>query len=239
MVSDWLKRVNINTLSVYQQCVLYFISMVTTSIFVTSCVVFVRLYRAPQHAVDNYKTNLKCLARILVGYYISFHVLGPLCLIPWIRRNVGYQDHLEALGINPTWCAVFTSQSMFNYVGFTLTPNSIFAFQHVTSVLLTMSFLIVIGNTGFPCLLRLILWVASQAFPDQLSFQNLLKNPRGFFTHLFPKSTTWALFGILVGLNTLDVVLFVALDINNATIRSLPVGNRIMGALFQSVSSRT
>lgn len=72
------------------------------------------------------------------------------------------------------------------------------------------------NNVGFT--LQLVRQAGSKGFQHQLSFQNLLINPRGYFTQLFPTSTTWAL---LILLKSLHVLLFVAPDINNAIIRSL------------------
>ena len=105
------------------------------------------------------------------------------------------------------------------------------------------SFLIVIGNTGFPCLLRFIVWLSSlftskgTAIWEELRF--LLDHPRRCFTLLFPSSATWVLFGILIALNGLDLVFFIILDINDPTVDSIPPGLRVLAGVFQAVSTRT
>ena len=112
---------------------------------------------------------------------------------------------------------IFTPASMFNDLGFTLTPDSMISFQKAVVPLLFGSFLIIIGNTGFPCMLRFIIWSSSLFVPrdsglwEELRF--LLDHPRRCFTLLFPTQATWWLFWILVILNGVDLVLFIILDV--------------------------
>lgn len=110
---------------------------------------------------------------------------------------------------------------MFNDVGFTLTPDSFVSFQTAVVPLLIGSFLIVIGNTGFPCMLRLVIWAASRFVPRDSGiweeFKFLLDHPRRCFTLLFPSTATWWLFWILVLLNGIDILFFIILDVSTNT----------------------
>lgn len=139
--------------------------------------------------------------------------------------------------------AFYTAQTAFNDVGFTLTPDSMISFQKATWVILVMTFLIIIGNTGFPCLLRFIVWAMSKLVPEESAIKEclefLLHHPRRCFTLLFPARETWTLFFILIALNLLDVILFIILDIHDEAVSSIPVGNRIAIAVFQAASTRT
>lgn len=107
---------------------------------------------------------------------------------------------------------------MFNDLGFTLTPDSMISFQRTALPLILGSFLIIIGNTGFPCLLRFIIWVSSKCVPEgsgvweELKF--LLDHPRRCFTLLFPSSANWWLFWVLILLNGIDVFFFIVLDVS-------------------------
>ena len=107
---------------------------------------------------------------------------------------------------------------MFNDLGFTLTPDSMISFQKAIVPLFIGTFLIIIGNTGFPCMLRFIIWVSSRCVPresgiwEELKF--LLDHPRRCFTLLFPNRATWWLFWILVALNGVDLILFIILDVS-------------------------
>jgi Trk-type K+ transport system membrane component len=103
-------------------------------------------------------------------------------------------------------------------LGFTLTPDSMNSFNTAVFPLLVMSFFIIIGNTGFPIMLRFIIWVTSIYVPshsglwEELRF--LLDHPRRCFTLLFPSAATWWLFWVLVILNGIDLIFFIILDVS-------------------------
>lgn len=185
---------------------------------------------------------LKTLAKILIGYFVGFHILGMVVLLPWIIHTHWSSVPAED-GVNPAWWGVFTPASMFNDLGFTLTPDSMISFNTATLPLLLGSYLIIIGNTGFPCMLRFTIWVFSKLVPygsstwEELRF--LLDHPRRCFTLLFPSKATWWLFWILVLLNGIDLIFFIILDLNDETVTSLPPGFRVLDGWFQAASTRT
>ncbi|SMR56893.1 unnamed protein product [Zymoseptoria tritici ST99CH_1E4] len=186
--------------------------------------------------------SLKTLVKILLSYYVGFHVLGMVVFLPWIT-NTYWQDTVRSFGQNPAWWGVFTPASMFNDLGFTLTANSMIGFQDSVLALLFGSFLIIIGNTGFPCLLRFIIWTLSKMVPrdsgiwEELRF--LLDHPRRCFTLLFPSKATWWLFWVLILLNGIDLMFFIILDLNQAAVTALHPGLQVLNGWFQAVSTRT
>jgi potassium uptake Trk family protein len=131
---------------------------------------------------------------------------------------------------------------MTDNLGFTLTPNSMISFNDAPAPMLIMSFLTLAGHTCYPIVLRLVLWTISKLTPRQSSIREplsfLLNHPRRCYTLLFPSGPTWALFGILLTLNIIDILLIILLDLDNDAVASLPVGKRVAAAIFQSVSSR-
>lgn len=161
---------------------------------------------------------LKLLAWILVCYFVGFHLLGTVVLTPWINHSPHYRKVVTDVGISPTWWGFFTPASMFNDLGFTLTPDSMVSFQYAVLPLTLGTFLIIIGNTGFPCMLRFIIWACSRLTPrgsgvwEELRF--LLDHPRRCFTLLFPSKANWWLFGVLVFLNGVDLIFFIILDVS-------------------------
>ena len=187
--------------------------------------------------------SLKSLALILVSYYWFWSVLGFICLVPWILRTGYYGAVVDAAGQNRTWWGFFTATSSFNDMGFTLTPDSMVSFQTAIFPLLFMSFLILIGNTAFPVMLRWIIWLASKIVPqgsgiwEELKF--LLDHPRRCFTLLFPSHATWWLFWILVLLNGVDLLFFIILDFGNPIVTDLPPNIRVLDGWFQAASTRT
>lgn len=49
--------------------------------------------------------SLKLLVKIVVSYYVSLHLIGIICLTPWIylTQEPKYRDYLSEKGINFTW----------------------------------------------------------------------------------------------------------------------------------------
>ncbi|KHJ35019.1 putative component of the trk1p-trk2p potassium transport system [Erysiphe necator] len=187
--------------------------------------------------------SLKTLAVILVSYFFGFSLLGIICLVPWIIRNSSFSEVVKADGQGKVWWAIFTANSAFTDLGFTLTPDSMISFQLATWPLTVMSFLITIGNTGFPIMLRIIIWVCSRITPNgsgaQQELRFLLDHPRRCFTLLFPATATLWLTLVLIILNTVDVAFFISLDLGKDFVKHLPMRIRILDGFFQAVSTRT
>lgn len=187
--------------------------------------------------------SLKTLAGILIFYYVGFHTLGMVVLLPWILHTQPWKGEVQGFGQSAAWWGVFTPASLFNDLGLTLTPNSMISFQEALLPLLFGSFLIVIGNTGFPCMLRFMIWVlskiATHGSPLWEELRFLLDHPRRCFTLLFPSKATWWLFWVLIGLNGIDLIFFIILDLNTSEVTMLPTGYRVLNGWFQAVSTRT
>lgn len=162
--------------------------------------------------------SLKSLALILVCYFVGFSLFGVLCLLPWIYRAPRFGAIVTQDGQGRAWWGLFTANSAFTDLGFTLTPDSMISFDSAVWPLVAMSFLIIIGNTGFPIMLRIIIWVTYAYVPvgsgiwEELKF--LLDHPRRCFTLLFPSKATWWLFWILVVLNGMDLIFYIILDVS-------------------------
>lgn len=188
--------------------------------------------------------SLKTLAIVLVSYYFFFHVSAVIILLPWIVRTDTFGSIVDSDGISRAWWGIFTPASLFNDLGFTLTPDSMISFQKAVLPLLYGTFLIIIGNTGFPVMLRFVLWLLSKAVPresgvwEELKF--LLDHPRRCFTLLFPTDATAWLFWILVFLNGLDLIFFIILDLHDSVVTGIGSGGyRVLNGLFQASSTRT
>ncbi|GAO49217.1 hypothetical protein G7K_3375-t1 [Saitoella complicata NRRL Y-17804] len=187
--------------------------------------------------------SLVALVWVLGTYFVFLHVFGIVSLLVFVYTARGSASVVDAAGAPRAWWAIFTAASSFNDVGFTLTPDSFLSLQRAAFLLLVCGFLVVVGNTGFPVFLRFYIWVLSKLVPDDsprkepLAF--LLDHPRRCFTLLFPSGPTWWLFAILVGLNVIDVILFIILDLGDTAVQSIPGGYRFVAALFQAIATRT
>ncbi|KAI9155175.1 Low-affinity potassium transport protein [Paramyrothecium foliicola] len=188
--------------------------------------------------------SLKLLLKIVIAYFVGMHLLGVICLVPWIQYAAPkYKEYLDETGQNRIWWAIYSAQTMVNNLGLTLTPDSMISFRDAGWPMFIMSFLAFAGNTFYPVFLRLIIWTMHKAVPrssalrEPLSF--LLDHPRRCYTLLFPSRPTWILCGILVALNVLDTLFIIALDLDNpAVTEGLSMGPRILAALFQAASAR-
>ncbi|EJT78631.1 potassium transporter 1 [Gaeumannomyces tritici R3-111a-1] len=187
--------------------------------------------------------SLKALVKVLIGYFVGFSLLGVVCLLPWIRLTDQYGSLVDAVSQSRTWWGFFMANSAFMDLGFTLTPDSMISFNTAVFPLLLMSFLIIIGNTGFPVMLRFMIWFTSRIIPqesglwEELRF--LLDHPRRCFTLLFPSGATWWLFGILILLNGIDLIFFIVLDLASGPVHDMPTGIKILNGVFQAASTRT
>lgn len=136
----------------------------------------------------------------------------------------------------------YSAQTMANNMGFTLTPTSMIPFQDAVFPILIMTFLAYAGNTLYPCMLRLIIWIMFKIVPKESSLREplnyLLKYPRRCYLLLFQSKQTWILFGILLILNVVDVIVFIVLDLDIQVVNKLPPGVRFVSALFQVTSTR-
>lgn len=186
---------------------------------------------------------VKLLIKIIAVYYVGFNIIPGVMLLIWIYCMPHYKNLMISNSISPAWWAFFTLQSSFNDLGLTLTSNSMMSFNQNAFVQILCSFLIVIGNTGFPILLRFIIWVMFKTarplslYKESLGF--LLDHPRRCFTLLFPSVPTWWLFFILVVLNGFDLVIFCILDLHDESFKGVDMGYRVLNGLFQAFCTRT
>ncbi|UPK89183.1 hypothetical protein LCI18_000118 [Fusarium solani-melongenae] len=187
--------------------------------------------------------SLRTLALILFCYFWGFQLIAVTFLLPFILHNDHYGKIVDDDAISRTWWGIWTANSAFNDLGLTLTPDSMNSFNTSEYTMMIMWFFIIIGNTGFPVMLRFIIWVLAQIVPkgtglwEELRF--LLDHPRRCFTLLFPSSANWWLFWILAALNAIDLLFFVILDLNSGPVAQLPVHTRIADGLFQAAATRT
>lgn len=187
--------------------------------------------------------SLRTLAWILILYFLCWSAFGIILFESWIEHSPDHKDIIRSDGQGVPWWGFFTPMSAFTDLGFTLTPDSMLSFSTAVLPLLVGAFLIVIGNTGFPCMLRLMIWLGSHFTPygssmwEELRF--LLDHPRRCFTLLFPRKATWWLFAVLIILNGIDLIFYIILDLKDPAVTSVSGGYQFLDGLFQAASTRT
>lgn len=186
---------------------------------------------------------VKVLIKIIICYYIGIHLLALVVYVSWINGQPEQMQLIRDIGVSPNWWGAFIGQSAFNNLGYSLTPNSLANFSEEIYPQVWGVIFIVLGHTGFPIFLRLIIWImfkltkANTQLHESLEF--LLDHPRRVFTFLFPSVTTWYLVAVLVILNGLDLIFFIVLDLNNQYLDAIPTGYRVMCGIFQAFTTRT
>lgn len=144
---------------------------------------------------------------------------------------------------NPTWFSIFMTVSAMTNTGLMLSDNSMGG--GLTSsymVILPAMALILVGNTGFPIMLRFVIWLLSRCVSRRSrtyeTLRFLLDHPRRCFLYLFPAENTWFLLFVLLVLNVFDwfMLMVCDLDLRHAFASN---GTWVLASLFQSVSTRS
>ncbi|KAJ6437696.1 potassium uptake transporter [Purpureocillium lavendulum] len=169
-----LNTVDLGPLPLYQQLYLYFVPMLTSPCFVNIVVVVLRLRwfdkringlgsRDSEEIGGVEYRSLKLLLPIVISYFFGLHLLGGAILSIWVRfADAKYTAYLDQLAQNHTWWAFYTTQSLMDNLGFTLTPDAMVHFRDAAIPLLLLTALALAGETLYPVLLR---FAAIKIFP--------------------------------------------------------------------------
>lgn len=187
--------------------------------------------------------SLKLLLKVLLIYYAGFIILSAFFLAPWAEVTKQYHSLFESNAVNPLWWGIFLGHSAFNNVGFALTPDSLISFYSAEYILIITSFVMFVGYSGFPCVLRFVLWIMRQLTDPRKSIHEsltfLLEHPRRCFTLLFPASPTWWLLFINFLLYCTDLFFYIVLGLFDPDLYSMAWPNRVVTGIFQAASTRT
>jgi Trk-type K+ transport system membrane component len=134
---------------------------------------------------------LKKLIWIILIYIFSFYILGIFMLSIYVAFQPTAKEILQENGdINPFWWALFHTISAFNNAGFSLFATNLIPFNYNWYILLIISTLSILGNTGYPIILRLIVWICRRFSKNFVPYKLLLVKPRSLVTHIFPATDT-------------------------------------------------
>ncbi|CAE7245469.1 TRK1, partial [Symbiodinium pilosum] len=197
---------------------------------------------ARKHRME-YKALGKVL-KIMIGYWLVSHALGIVVFYVYFKLGHGaIQEKFYKEGLQPLYHACYLSVSSFQNNGLVMTPSSVMDFVRSPILLTTIGFLIFLGNTGLPIMIRLIaaIWRRSTRPHSEtrkvLDF--LLEHPRRCFTHMFPAVHTMWLVLVVVGLNVLGTFVILIQDFRSAAFKGLYAHEILGNAFFQTVSTRT
>ncbi|KAL1845777.1 hypothetical protein Plec18170_009581 [Paecilomyces lecythidis] len=187
---------------------------------------------------------IQMLLYIVPLYFIIWQFIGGLAVGAYLSRN--RTSVVRTYSKNPWWAGFFLATGAFTNSGMSLIDAGMAPFQTSKFLLLTLSLLMLAGNTCYPIFLRWSLRAIQWMLPDtdygryyRETVQFLLDHPRRCYTTLFQSKETWWLFASVVGMNALDWILFEILNYDNPVVDSIPLGSRILDGLFQSLAVRT
>lgn len=146
------------------------------------------LHRQPQWLIE-YK-SLILLLRVVLVIHVSFYLLGLAFLVPRIAQyldtNEGRARYPDA---SPWGWAIFLVVSAWNNAGFTLSADSLVPFHNDFAMLFAIGLLAVLGNVGYPLVVRGAIAACSacshRTASRKVHWRYLLLNGRDVCTFLF------------------------------------------------------
>lgn len=135
---------------------------------------------------------LELLTWLLPLYLIGWILLGIVILAPWATyTHIGTSIKEDQPGnLNSAWFASFLTVSAFVNCGYDLLNSSFSEINGEYLVILVAIVLLLAGNTLFPVLLRLSIWLIHVCVPRKTRLRAttrfLLDHPRRTFFSLFP-----------------------------------------------------
>jgi|NOAtaT_7_FD_contig_121_195622_length_5872_multi_8_in_0_out_0_1 trk system potassium uptake protein TrkH len=158
------------------------------------------------------------LVKSIIAVTMLFELTGVFALMPIFSQKMSFTESV--------WQSIFHSVNAFNNAGFSLFTDNLMGYVNSPMVSIIIGSLIVFGGIGYQVILEGYLWLRTKFSRDRdyISFS---------LTFCVATSTTIAL--ILFG-----TIFFWFTEFSNSeTLGKLPLFDQIVGAWFQSVTTRT
>jgi len=156
----------------------------------------------------------------IIATTVFFELTGFFLLLPLFSE----ENH-------SIWLALFHSVSAWNNAGFSLFSNSLMDYQSSLHANIVIPVLIIFGGLGYQAIFELFIWLRQQIYEKILA-----KNTEVFVFSLNSKIVTETTPILLI----LGTVAFFFTDFSNPNVfGNLPLEQRVLGAWFQSVTTRT
>jgi len=154
------------------------------------------------------------LVKSIIAVTLIFELTGVFGLLLVFVPDYGFKQGL--------WLSLFHSISAFNNAGFSLFSDSLMGYVRAPILNLVITLLIIFGGLGYQVIMELYRWCQHRS------------SSRSFSLH-FKIVTSTTIFLLILG-----TIAFFQTEFNNpATLGQLNIGEKLMAAWFQSVTSRT
>ncbi|EGG17578.1 transmembrane protein [Cavenderia fasciculata] len=193
--------------------------------------------------VHSIETNLEYrslgkLLYIIPLYQLIVYAIGST-LLYILTSATSVHNVMLKNNVASWWWSIFESVSAFNNCGFVLFTDNLVQLNNRPLILVTISFLIAMGNTLYPVFLRIIISVLKKVSKDPVPYEHLAENPRSLYTHLFPVRQTVILTIVWWVFTISQMSLMAILETNDKAFEGISSSNTFFNYFFQSVSTRT
>ncbi|WP_103666873.1 TrkH family potassium uptake protein [Pseudanabaena sp. BC1403] len=158
------------------------------------------------------------LVKSIIAVTMLFELTGVFALMPIFSQKMSFTESV--------WQSIFHSVNAFNNAGFSLFTDNLMGYVNSPMVSIIIGLLIIFGGIGYQVILEGYLWLRTKFSRDRdyISFS---------LTFCVATSTTIAL--LLFG----TIFFWLTEFSNSETLGKLPLFDQIIGAWFQSVTTRT
>ncbi|KAK8519381.1 hypothetical protein V6N13_133308 [Hibiscus sabdariffa] len=179
-----------------------------------------------------------CLGYVVLGYLLVVHVVGSSLVSVYVSMVPSAREILKSKGIKIQTFSIFTIVSTFSNCGFIPTNENMIVFKKNSGLLLMLIPQVLLGNTLYPACLRASIWVLDRV-TKKVEFNYILKNHKEMdYGHLFSGVRCSLLAATVFGFVSVQFILFCSMEWNLEGLDGLSWYQKLVGSLFEVVSSR-
>uniref|UniRef100_M4C929 Uncharacterized protein n=1 Tax=Brassica campestris TaxID=3711 RepID=M4C929_BRACM len=180
----------------------------------------------------------KCLYLVVIGYNLVTNIAGSMLLLVYVSFVKTARDVLRSKEISTLTFSIFTTVSTFATCGFVPTNENMIIFRKNSGLLWLLIPLVLMGNTLFPCFLRLLIWGLSKTTKRE-EFGYILKNRKKMgYSHLLSVRLCVFLGLTVLGFILIQLFLFCTFAWSSESLAGMNWYEKLVGSLFQVVNSR-
>ncbi|KFK31992.1 hypothetical protein AALP_AA6G186200 [Arabis alpina] len=180
----------------------------------------------------------KCLYLVVLGYHLVTNLVGSVLLLVYVTFVKTARNILSSKEISPLTFSVFTTISTFANCGFVPTNENMIIFRKNSGLLWLLITQLLMGNTLFPCFLRLLIWGLDK-FTKREEFGYILKNRKKMgYSHLLSVRLCVLLGLTVFGFLMMQLLLFGVFEWSSESLEGMSRYEKFVGSLFQVANSR-
>ncbi|XP_021864341.2 LOW QUALITY PROTEIN: cation transporter HKT1;3 [Spinacia oleracea] len=185
-----------------------------------------------------YNNSIKVLGYVVLGYLLVVHAIGSTLVTIYMTLTPSANNVLKSKGLVLNTFSFFVIVSTFSSCGFIPTNENMIIFRGNPGLLLIVLPFVFLGNTLYPSLLRLVIWVLER-FIKKKEFNYMLNNYKEMgYDHLLSSKECWYLTGTTIAFLVLQVVVFCAMEWSSGVMEGMNSYQKFVGSVFQTANTR-